>query len=83
MGQGRDSDLAPRGLPGSLLVSEEAPGFARGSVPRPACRGPHLYPKVRPEVAFDPSRRFCPGFRPEAGLPGPSPVSEGAPGSRL
>ena len=56
-------------------------GFARGSVPRPACRGPHLYPKVRPEVAFDPSRRICSGFRPEAGLPGPSPVSEGAPGS--
>ena len=48
-----------------------------------ACRGPYLYQKGRPEVAFDPSRRICSGFRPEAGLPGPSPVSEGAPGNRL
>ena len=48
-----------------------------------ACRGPYLYQKGRPEVAFDPSRRICSGFRPEAGLPGLSLVSEGAPGSRL
>ena len=48
-----------------------------------ACGGPYLYQKGRPEVAFDPSRRICSGFRPEAGLPGLSLVSEGAPGSRL
>ena len=70
-----------RGVRKSPLIRPA--GFARGSVPRPACRSPHLYPKVRPEIAFDPSRRICSGFRPEAGLPGPSLVSEGAPGSRL
>ena len=57
---------------------------------RPAvCRGPHLYQKGRPELAFDPSRRFGSEFRPTrfAGrsvpLPGPSLVSDGAPGTGL
>ena len=53
-----------RGVRKSPLIRPA--GFARGSVPRPACRGPHLYPKVRPEIAFDPSRRFCLAFRPES-----------------
>ena len=32
-----------------------------------ACRGPHLYQMVRPEVTFDPSRRICSAFRPATG----------------
>ena len=107
--QSRNPDLAPPRPAGALTCirrgARKSPlirpaGFAWRSVPRPACRGPHLYPKVRPEIAFDPSRRFCLAFRPESvggwvvskqtqpgvpsrGLPGPSLVSEGAPGNGL
>ena len=65
--------LRPRGLPGPLLVSEGAAGSRLRSVPRilPGVPsrgrpGPHLYPKGHPEMAFDPSRRFCLAFRPES-----------------
>ena len=73
--QSRNPDLAPPRPAGALTCirrgARKSPSirpqdFAWRSVPRPACRGPHLYPKVRPEIAFDPSRRFCLAFRPES-----------------
>ena len=74
MGQGRDSDLAPRGLRGPYLYQKGHPEVAfdpsrricSGFRPEAGLPGSHLYPKVRPEVAFDPSRRFCLAFRPES-----------------
>ena len=60
----RDLTCIRRGARKSPLIRPA--GFAWRSVPKPACRGPHLYPKVRPEIAFDPSRRFCLAFRPES-----------------
>ena len=62
---------------GAPPLSGGAPGSGLRSVPQglpgipSLCRGPHLYRKGRPELAFDPSRRFGSEFRP-AGFVGRS-----------
>ena len=80
---------------GAPPLSGGAPGSGLRSVPQglpgipSLCRGPHLYRKGRPELAFDPSRRFGSEFRPAGfvgrSVPnlagGPPLVSDGAPGN--
>ena len=68
-------DLPSRILSGALTYIRRAARKSPLMAFRPeACRGSHLYRQGRPEVAFDPSRRFCSAFRPAGGVPGvPSP----------